>query len=118
MTGQFIENTTASGCFIVLQCEDGSPDQFIILPRSESKIAVASSVGNVRPSTYTTFVHDLEHNRLPHQTPSLRSDNTVTVTLEQGKISLLPVALFFQGFFSRYTAEDIIYSNKCQCNTN
>jgi hypothetical protein len=84
MTGHFITNTKAKGCFIVLQPEDGSPDVFRILPRSENSVIVAGTIRYLQPSTYRTFIHDVEHNGNPNESPAIIPNNTVTVAFEDG----------------------------------
>ncbi|CAI8055839.1 hypothetical protein GBAR_LOCUS30451 [Geodia barretti] len=80
LTGEFIENTTAQGCFIVLQCEYGSPDVFraLLLP-DDSSTSVESIIENVISSTYNMFVYDLEDDGLPSTHPAIEQDTTVIV---------------------------------------
>ena len=86
MTGHFITNTKAKGCFIVLQPEDGSPDVFRILPRIGNSVIVSGIIRYIQPSTYRTFIHDVEHDGYPNESPAIITNNTVTVTLEDGKV--------------------------------
>ena len=80
VTGEFIQNTTASGCFIVLQSESGSPDVFraLLLP-ANFKTSVESIITNIPPSTYHMLVYDLEEDGLPNSTPAVEQNNSVTV---------------------------------------
>ncbi|CAI8038995.1 hypothetical protein GBAR_LOCUS21703, partial [Geodia barretti] len=86
MTGHFITNTKAKGCFIVLQPEDGSPDVFRILPRIGNSVIVSGIIRYIQPSTYRTFIHDVEHDGYPNESPAIITNNTVTVALEDGYI--------------------------------
>ncbi|CAI8047490.1 hypothetical protein GBAR_LOCUS26247, partial [Geodia barretti] len=66
VTVNFIANTTATGCFTVLQSEDGSPDEFRALSRPESETTLVATIDNVPPSTYTALFYDLEQDGLPN----------------------------------------------------
>ena len=66
VTVNFITNTTATGCFIALQSEDGSPDEFRALLRPESETTLVATIDNVPPSTYTALFYDLEQDGLPN----------------------------------------------------
>ena len=59
MTGQFINNSRAPGCFLVFQCDDGSPDEFRVILRNVLESSVTAMI-SVPPSTYTMYVYDLE----------------------------------------------------------
>ena len=81
LTGEFIENTTAEGCFVVLQCEYRNPDVFraLLLPNNSSTY-VKSTIHDVVSSTYHTLVYDLEEDGLPNSHPAVEQNTTVTVT--------------------------------------
>ena len=65
--GEFIEDTTAEGCFIVLQCEEESPDVFIALPLpDDAGTNVSITISSIPSSTYTMLVYDLEQDGLPN----------------------------------------------------
>ena len=68
VTGEFIASTTAKGCFIVFQCEEGFPDVFraLLLPDNPST-TVNSTINNVPPSNYTFIIYDLEEDALPNE---------------------------------------------------
>ena len=70
VSAEFITNTAAQGSFIVLQSDDGSPDQFRILLRDESKLTVSDRI-TVPPSSYSVYVYDLEEDGLPHTEPAI-----------------------------------------------
>ena len=75
MTVEFIENTTAKGCFIVLQNSPMSPDMFVAVPRSQS------SIENIPASMYSlAFVYDLEQDGMPNRSPAYEQTNTITVS--------------------------------------
>ena len=85
MTGELVTNTTAKGCFIVLQCEDESPDVFRAAPRPDkSTTSVISVITNVPPSNYTVIVYDLEEDGLPATTPSLELIDRLRVMEMEG----------------------------------
>ncbi|CAI8035406.1 hypothetical protein GBAR_LOCUS19876 [Geodia barretti] len=83
VTVNFIANTTATGCFIVLQSEDGSPDEFRALLRPESETTLVATIDSVPPSTYTMLFYDLEQDGLPnsnvaYERSKITVDGTVT----------------------------------------
>ena len=80
MTGKFIEETRAKGCFVVLQCQYGSPDVFIalLLPKDFSG-SVESTIDGVPASTYSVLVYDLEEDGLPNTKPAVEQSKTFTV---------------------------------------
>lgn len=59
MTGRFIINSRAPGCFLVLQGDYGSPDEFRVIPRNTSVHIVNANI-HVPPSTYKVYVYDVE----------------------------------------------------------
>ena len=82
MTVEFIENTTAKGCFIVLQNSSVSLDTFVAVPRSQT------SIENIPASMYAVFVYDLEQNGIPNTSPAYEQTNYITVSGEGKKIFL------------------------------
>ena len=78
VTGEFIKNTTATGCLLVLQSEDGAPDVFRALLRPDSSTTLTSTV-TVPSSTYTVSVHDLEQDGLPNSRPAYTGSSGVSV---------------------------------------
>ena len=59
MKVQFIKNSHAKGCFVVLQPHDGSDDIFKALFRNNLHINVMDVI-RVPHSTYKVYVYDLE----------------------------------------------------------
>ena len=58
----FIRNSLAMGCIVVLQPDDGSPDEFRVLQLSGSDLTLTDKI-SVPPSVYTAYVYDLELNK-------------------------------------------------------
>ena len=85
VTGKFIEETRAKGCFVVLQCEYGSPDVFraLLLPNNFSG-SVENTIDGVPASTYTMLVYDLEEDGLPNTKPAVEQSRNVTVDDGEG----------------------------------
>ncbi|CAI8043109.1 hypothetical protein GBAR_LOCUS23920 [Geodia barretti] len=80
LNGEFIKDTTALGCFVVLQCEYGNPDVFIaLLLPDDSSTYVQSTIHDILSSTYHMFVYDLEEDGLPNSHPAVEQNTTVTV---------------------------------------
>ena len=82
INGTFATNSTAKGLFVVLQCDDGSPDEFRALlseGNREHDVTVPSS-------TYTILVYDLEHTALPSERVAFMPAGKLTV--ENGNITV------------------------------
>ena len=79
VTGEFITNSTARGCFLVLRSEDGSPDAFRALLRSQPDSALMGTIDDLVSSTYTLLVYDLEQSGLPNIHPAYEVNNNFTV---------------------------------------
>ena len=74
VTVEYIENTTAKGCFLVLQNSPVSPDMFVAVPQSQS------SIENIPASMYTVFVYDLEQDGMPNTSPAYEQNNYIAVS--------------------------------------
>ena len=70
VTGKFLTDTFAMGCFIVVQFNESTADEFIALLRNESKQTVHKTI-NVLSSTYKLYAYDIEDNGLPNETPAI-----------------------------------------------
>ena len=73
VTVEYIGNTTAKGCFIVLQNSPVSPGVFVAVPQSQS------SIENIPASMYTVFFYDLEQDGIPSTSPAYEQTN-ITVS--------------------------------------
>ena len=95
MIGEFIKNTTAKGCFIVLQCDYGSPDLFraLLLPDTFSTF-VESIITNIPPSTYHMLVYDLEEDGLPNSIPAVEQNNNKIDVEGEGECLLVYYILY------------------------
>ena len=71
---EFIENTTAKGCFVVLQNLSESHDMFVAVPRSQS------SIENIPASMYAVLIYDLEQDGMPNTSPAYEQTNYITVS--------------------------------------
>ena len=79
-TVEFINNTTAKGCFIVLQSYVESEDDFRALLRSESTTLIKRTIKNLQHSAYKVFYHDLEEDLLPNANSVFMLNTTITLT--------------------------------------
>ena len=81
VTGEFITDSRARGCFIVIISYEDTADVFRALQREDSSVTHIEEIINVPPSTYTVYAYDLEENALPNPFPAntTRSD-TITIT--------------------------------------
>ena len=81
MTGEFITDSRARGCFIVIISYDNTADVFRALQREDSAVAHIEEIINVPPSTYTVYAYDLEENALPNPFPAnTTSSDAITIT--------------------------------------
>ena len=78
VTGKFINNTFATGCFIVIQNNSRATDTYraLLLPDSEQTV---SEVISVPPSIYTVYAYDLEVNALPNPLPAVTSGSPINI---------------------------------------
>ena len=82
ITVHFISNSLAIGCFVVLQSDSGSPDEFRVLLRSGSDLTLTDMI-SVPPSTYTLYVYDLEEDGHVNREPAiLLEDRRIFVNTE------------------------------------
>ena len=81
MTAEFLKNTTARGCFVVLQSENKSTaDVFRALLRpGPNTTLLTSSISDTPSSTYRDFLYDLEQDGLPNRSPAYEPNNVITV---------------------------------------
>ena len=81
ITVHFISNSLAIGCFVVLQSDSGSPDEFRVLLRSGSDLTMTDTI-SVPPSTYTLYVYDLEEDGHVNREPAILPEDRIHVTTE------------------------------------
>ena len=79
VTVHFISNSHIIGCFVVLQSDSGSPDEFRVLLRSGSDLTVTDMI-SVPPSTYTLYVYDLEEDGRVNREPAILPEDRIHVT--------------------------------------
>lgn len=77
VTGGFISNSRALGCFVVLHGGDDSPDELRVLLRNNSDVTNKISVP---PSTYTMSVHDLEEDGHINEISAILVEDKIIVT--------------------------------------
>ena len=78
MTGEFITDSLARGCFILLQCNRHTMDRFRAIPRNGSEHDVFELI-TVDSSTYTIYAYDLEDNALPYPMPANTPNHQITI---------------------------------------
>ena len=84
VAGEFISNTLATGCFIVIQSDSRTADIYRALLRQNSEQTV-SEVISVPPSNYTVYAYDLEENALPNPLPAVSSGTTININTPHGQ---------------------------------
>ena len=90
MTGEFITDSRARGCFIVIICNASTADVFRALQQNDSSVTHIEDIINVPPSTYTVYAYDLEEDALPNPFPAnTTSSDTLTITTPRKKYVLV-----------------------------
>ena len=79
VTGEFIIDSFAVGCFIVLQCDESIADLYQAIPRNESEQTVSETI-NVPPATYIVYVYDIKDDGLPYEMSANAPENGITIT--------------------------------------
>ena len=69
VSGTFVTNSLARGCFLVIQCNEDTADIFVAIERKGTDQIVNESIP-VPPSSYIVYAYDLEENALPHHIPA------------------------------------------------
>ena len=81
VTGNFINDSRAVGCFLAIQCNITTEIRFIALKR-KGREQVVSEVLSLPPSTYTVYAHDLEEGAVINPHPAnLDPDNVPMITV-------------------------------------
>ena len=96
VTGVFGKNTaaTAKGVLLVLQCEDGSPDEFRALPRPESCTTVNEIIDNIPPSTYNISLYGLG---VSNSSPAYELNGNIAVNNESKYLFVTWILLILYG---------------------
>ena len=78
VTGEFITDSRAGGCLLVLQgpSSSSSPDIFRTLQRTQLE---QGSTIRVPPSTYTVYGYDIEEDWLPNTMPAVVPDEQIYI---------------------------------------
>ena len=75
VAGRFITDSLVKGCFIVLQCNESTPDKYRAIPRNMSEENVFETI-HVPSSNYTVYAYDIEgNNGLPYEMPANVPEN-------------------------------------------
>ena len=69
VSGEFITNSSARGCFLVIESGFGTADIFVAIEREGTDQIVDEPIP-VPPSSYIVYAYDLEENALPHHIPA------------------------------------------------
>ena len=78
MTGEFITDSLARGCFILLQCNIHTMDRFRAISRNGSEQDMFELI-TVDSSNYTIYAYDLEDNALPYPMPANTPNHQITI---------------------------------------
>ena len=69
VSGTFITDSLARGCFLVIECDEDTADTFVAIEREGSDQIVDKSIP-VPQSSYIVYAYDLEENALPYHIPA------------------------------------------------
>ena len=73
----FIEESSALGCFVVLEYHFSTEDTFVVLKRNATD-SISQNI-SVSASDYTVYIYDLEDNALPNTHPAVSTHQVVSV---------------------------------------
>ena len=79
VTGEFITDSRARGCFLVFQSSPSSGDIYRVLQRNIDSVTSFSDTISLPPSTYTVYAYDLEENALPNPMPVNTPEDQITI---------------------------------------
>ena len=68
---EFIVNSPAQGCFIVVKSQSPSPDRMMAVLNT----SVPAEVTGLEPNIYDILVYDVEETGLPNETPAVEIYN-------------------------------------------
>ena len=74
VTGDFITDSFAKGCFIVLQSNETTADEYQAIPRNGLKQTLSETI-EVPSSTYTLYAYDIESDGFPQIIPANIPEN-------------------------------------------
>ena len=78
MTGNFINDSRAVGCFLVIQSNLTSEIRFIALKRNGREQEVSKTI-SLPPSNYAVYAHDLEEGAVINPHPATQNVWTIHV---------------------------------------
>ena len=70
---EFIVNSPAQGCFIVVKSQSPSPDRMMAVLNTSAP----AEVTGLEPNIYDILVYDVEETGLPNETPAVQIEDTV-----------------------------------------
>ena len=79
VTGDFITDSFAKGCFIVLQSNETTADIYRAISRNGFEETLSETI-KVPSSTYTVYVYDIENDGLPYEIPANIPENEIITT--------------------------------------
>ena len=69
LSGGFITDSLADGCFLVIESNASTADIFVAIQRKGSEQVISESIP-LPPSSYIVYAYDLEENALPYHIPA------------------------------------------------
>ena len=75
---EFIEESSALGCFVVLEDHFNTNITFVVLKQNAMDSTISQNI-SVSASTYTVYFYDLEDNALPNTHPAVSTLQVVSV---------------------------------------
>ena len=84
VTGNFINESHAVGCFLAIQCNITTEIRFIALKRNGTEQHVSDTI-SLPSSNYTVYAHDLEEGAVINPHPANLDPDNVTMITVTGK---------------------------------
>ena len=79
VTGRFITDSYAKGCFIAIQFNETIADDYYALPQNGLEQTQYKTIFNVPSSTYTLFAYDIENDGLPNEMAAMIQEHNENV---------------------------------------
>ena len=95
VSGTFITDSLARGCFIVIQCNEDTADIFVAIERKGTDQIVNESIP-VPPSSYIVYAYDLEENTLPHRIPAYSPSPEIIINTPCKSLECILISFTYQ----------------------
>ena len=98
---EFIDESSALGCCLVLEDHFSTEDTFFVLKRNATDSIISQNI-SVSASTYTVYFYDLEDNAFPNTHPAVSTLQIVSVNGSSKFIVVVVVVVVAFALLSHY----------------